>query len=454
MSLHVVILAAGQGKRMRSARAKVLLPVAGTAMLDHVLDTARQLQPTRIHLVYGFLGEQLCQRYADQADVQLVEQQQQRGTGDAVAVAMAQIPDDARVLVLLGDVPLIRAGSLQKLLDTDAALALLAMRLDDPSGYGRVQRDSAGGVQAIIEHRDASFEQRQIDVVNTGLILARAKDLRSWLARLRPNNAQQELYLTDIFGFAAAAGEAARCVLLDDPMEAAGANDPSQLAMLSAALEQRRAQQLLALGVRLARPDLVFVRAQVEVGSDVEMDVNVILEGTVTLGDAVSIGPFCRLRNCQLAAGTEVLSHCDLDGVITTGPCRIGPFARLRPGTRLAEGAYIGNFVETKHASLGRGSKANHLSYLGDAVIGERVNIGAGTITCNYDGVNKQQTRIDDGAFIGSNSALIAPVHVGTDATIGAGSVISRDAPAGQLSVTRAPQRIVPGWKRPSRKAR
>ncbi len=450
--LHVVILAAGEGKRMKSAKPKVLQPLAGRPMLAHVIDATRALKADAIHIVFGHGGDQVREAFADQSDLRWAEQAQQLGTGHAVQQAMPAIPDGARVLVLYGDVPLIRAATLNALLQTTGALSLLAAEPEDPAGYGRLLLDAAGKVHAIVEHKDASAEQRAIGLINTGIVCADAAPLRAWLSQLRNGNAQGEYYLTDIFAMAAAAQQPATMVRVDDPVETEGANDPWQLATLERAYQQRAAKVLAGQGVRFADPARFDQRGTVEAGHDVEIDADVILEGTVVLGDGVRIGPFCRLRDVRLAAGTEVRAHCDLEGVVTHGACSIGPFARLRPGTELAEGVHIGNFVETKKARLGRGSKANHLSYLGDARIGAGVNIGAGTITCNYDGVNKFATQIDDGAFIGSNSSLVAPVTVGKNATIGAGSVITKDAPAEQLSVARGRQVSLSGWTRPVKK--
>ena len=362
---------------------------------------------------------------------------------------MPGISDDARVLVLYGDVPLTRASTLRALVDASGWLAVLAAEFADPTGYGRVVRDARGQVAAIVEDKDATHAQRAIRAINTGMIAADAAPLRRWLATLGTANAQGEYYLTDVFAKAAADGQAASVVLCADADEALGANDAVQLADLSLKLNARRVRDLLLGGVRMADPDSVQVRADVSHGRDVEFDLNLVLEGFITLGDEVRVGPFVRLKDCRLAAGTVVNAHCDLEGVVTHGPCVIGPFARLRPGTELAEGVHIGNFVETKQTTLGRGSKANHLTYLGDAVIGAGVNIGAGTITCNYDGANKHVTRIGDGAFIGSNSSLVAPVTIGADATVAAGSVITHDAPPGELTVARAKARTVSGWKRP-----
>ena len=451
--LHVVILAAGEGKRMKSRKPKVLMPLAGRPLLAHVLTTARALAPAAIHVVYGHAGEQVRTAFAGDADLAWVEQAERLGTGHAVAQALKHVPDDARVLVLYGDVPLLRAATLAPLVGADG-LALLATVLDDPQGYGRVLRDADGRVTGVVEEKDADASERAIRLVNTGILAAAADALRGWIGRLDRNNAQGEYYLTDVFAMAAAAGQPAACVECADPVEAAGANNPLQLAELEQQHRRRAAGELLLAGVRLADPARLEVRGQVQAGMDVELDIDVVLEGRVALGDDVRVGPFVRLKDVQLAAGTVVLAHCDLEGVLTHGPCTIGPFARLRPGTELAAGVHIGNFVETKQARLGEGSKANHLTYLGDARIGAGVNVGAGTITCNYDGANKHLTQIDDGAFIGSNSALVAPVTIGANATIGAGSVVTKDAPAGELTVARGRQQTVPGYHRPSKKPR
>ena len=449
--LHVIILAAGEGKRMKSALPKVLLPLAGRPLLAHVLGTARLLRPDAIHVVYGHGGEQVRASFAEARDVVWVHQPQQRGTGDAVRLALANVPERVRVLVLYGDVPLLRADTLRALVDAEVRLAVLTAELPDPSGYGRVLRDGLGRVRAIVEERDADAEQRALRTVNTGVVAADAERLRVWVGNLSDDNAQREFYLTDIFAQAADEDHPAQAISTGESVEAFGANDAWQLAQLERHLRERRARELSIAGLRINDPARFDARGRVSHGQDVEVDVDVILEGEVTLGDGVRIGPFCRLRNVCLAAGTEVLAHCDLDGVTTHGATRIGPFARLRPGTELDTGAHVGNFVEIKQARLGEGSKANHLSYLGDAMIGAHVNIGAGTITCNYDGAHKHVTRIEDGAFIGSNTALVAPVTVGAKATIGAGSTISNDAPAGELTVARARQVTLPGWKKPSK---
>ncbi|HEY7871627.1 MAG TPA: bifunctional UDP-N-acetylglucosamine diphosphorylase/glucosamine-1-phosphate N-acetyltransferase GlmU, partial [Rudaea sp.] len=372
-------------------------------------------------------------------------------TGHAMQLALAQVAEAARVLVLYGDVPLIRASTLKPLCETDAPLALLAAELFDPRGYGRVIRDGLGQARAVVEEKDATPDQRAIATVNTGILAADARRLRVWTHNLDNRNAQSEFYLTDVFAQATAEGMPAAILNCRDEREAFGANDAWQLAQLERQFQQRQARALCEQGVRLADPARFDLRGELKCGSDVEIDADAIIEGRVELGDDVRINAFCRIKDSTLAAGTVVRAHSDLDGVVTHGACVIGPYARLRPGTQLAAGVHIGNFVEVKNSTLGQNSKAGHLSYLGDARIGADVNIGAGTITCNYDGVNKHQTTIEDGAFIGSNSALVAPVTVGKDATIGAGSTIGADAPTGQLTVSRAAQTSHPGWKRPQK---
>ncbi|MET4571627.1 bifunctional UDP-N-acetylglucosamine pyrophosphorylase/glucosamine-1-phosphate N-acetyltransferase [Stenotrophomonas rhizophila] len=451
-ALHVIILAAGAGKRMKSDLPKVLQPIAGRPMLAHVIDTARQLRPDAIHVVYGHGGEVVRAAFADQPDLQWAEQTQQLGTGHAVQQAMPQVPDAATVLVLYGDVPLIQVDTLRHLLAQPGRLAVLVADMLNPTGYGRIVRNAEGKVGAIVEQKDATDEQLAIRTINTGIITAESTALRTWLSQLSNSNAQGEYYLTDVFASAAADYTPADMAFVADAQEAEGANDPWQLSQLERAWQLREVRALCTQGARVIDPARLDIRGTVTVGRDVQIDVNVILEGTVELGDGVSIGPFTRLKDVKLAAGTVVKPHCDLDGVVSEGAADIGPFARLRPGTVLADGSHVGNFVETKKVHLGVGSKANHLTYLGDAVIGSKVNIGAGTITCNYDGVNKSQTTIGDNAFIGSNSALVAPVTIGQGATIAAGSVITRNAPEGKLTLARARQQTIEGWHRPVKK--
>ncbi|HQX92725.1 MAG TPA: bifunctional UDP-N-acetylglucosamine diphosphorylase/glucosamine-1-phosphate N-acetyltransferase GlmU [Thermomonas sp.] len=451
-ALHVVILAAGEGKRMKSVLPKVLQAVAGQPMLAHVIAAARKLKPAGIHVVFGHGGDQVRSAFAAQSDLLWAEQARQLGTGHAVQQAMAQIPDDAKVLVLYGDVPLITADSLQRLLAAPAKLAVLAAELANPTGYGRILRDSEGHVAAIVEQKDAGEDHLRIRMVNTGVIAAEAASLKRWLAGLSNRNAQGEYYLTDVFASAAHEFAAAEVVVVDDPLETEGANDAWQLAQLERAFQLRQVRKLCMDGARVADPARVDIRGVVTVGRDVEIDADVLFEGTVSLGDGVRIGPFCRIKDADIAAGTVVRAHCDIEGAQIGTGAQIGPYARLRPGTVLAEDVHVGNFVETKKVALGRGSKANHLSYLGDAVIGSKVNIGAGTITCNYDGVNKFTTTIGDGVFVGSNSALVAPVKIGDGATIGAGSTISKDAPPHKLTVARERQMTLDGWHRPVKK--
>jgi bifunctional UDP-N-acetylglucosamine pyrophosphorylase/glucosamine-1-phosphate N-acetyltransferase len=440
---------------MKSARPKVLQRIAGRSMLAHVIDSARNLSASGIHVVFGHGGAQVRAEFADQPDLHWAEQAQQLGTGHAVQQAMPQVPEDAQILVLYADVPLITENTLRHLLAVaDAGTAVLTETLKDPTGYGRVLIDAQGLVQAIIEQKDADDAQKAVKQVNTGVVCAPAGLLKRWLAALGNDNAQGEYYLTDIFAMAAAQGVPARAAACLSAGEADGANDPVQLATLERRYQLRQAEALMLQGVRLADPARLDVRGRVTVGRDVEIDVNVILEGDVVLHDGVRIGPFCRLKDVELGAGTSVQAHCDFDGVLTGSGCTLGPFARLRPGTDLADETHVGNFVEIKKSRLGKGSKANHLSYLGDAVIGANVNIGAGTITCNYDGVNKSLTEIGDGAFIGSNSSLVAPLAIGAGATIGAGSVITKDAPADALTVARGKQLTLSGWQRPVKKTK
>ncbi len=448
--LHIIILAAGRGQRMRSQLPKVLQPVGGQAMLAHVLRVAEQLPHQAIHLVYGHGGEYLREVFVDEP-VNWIHQAEQLGTGHAVAQAMPHVPNNAQVLVLMGDQPLITVETLQMLLVAGGDLAMLTMCLDDPAGYGRIVRDVDGDFKSIVEHADASPAQLEITEVNSGIYRFPAEQLKQWLQKLDSSNAAGENYLTDVLAMAIEDGQRVKTCQIDDPQELLGANDKQQLARLERVYQQRHVNNLMIDGVTVADPARVDIRGKVEVGRDVSLDINTVLIGDNFLGDGVVIGPGCVLENCRLAAGTQVLSHCVLQGVVTEGPCSIGPFARLRSGTVLASGVKVGNFVETKKAMLGANTKASHLSYLGDAVIGANVNIGAGTITCNYDGVNKFQTSIADGVFIGSDTQLIAPVSIGEGAFIGAGSTITKNAPAGKLTLTRTRQSTLEHWKPPSK---
>ena len=451
MALHIIILAAGDGTRMKSRLPKVLHTVGGQPMLRRVLNTASALQPEGMHVVFNPAAPEVRDACAG-FDVVRVPQEQRLGTGHAVQQAMPGIPPDARVLVLYGDIPLIRPATLRPLLAGDEPLRALTMTLGNPTGYGRIVRGAEGSIQSIVEERDATPDQRLIQEVNTGVLVAQAGPLMGWLGRLEQGNSQGEYYLTDIFEMAAADQVGVGSVTAERAWELAGANDQVQLAALERRFQVSEAERLMRAGVRIVDPNRVDIRGDVDGASDAWVDVNVVLEGRVRLGEGVSVGPGCVLTDCELAPGTQVHANSVLEGVTTTGACQIGPFARLRPGTQLGEGAKVGNFVETKNARLGDGTKASHLSYLGDATIGDGVNIGAGTITCNYDGVNKHQTIIEDDVFIGSDTQLVAPVTVGQGADIGAGSTITRDVPAGQLTLSRSKQVTIPQWKRPTKK--
>jgi bifunctional UDP-N-acetylglucosamine pyrophosphorylase/glucosamine-1-phosphate N-acetyltransferase len=448
-ALHIVILAAGEGTRMKSSLPKVLQTIGGRPLLLHLLETATELDPGQVHVVIGSGADQVRSACGD-FDVNWVIQSERRGTGHAVMQAIPAIPDDALVLVLLGDHPLIPVSLLAEMIKHSAApLSVLTMELDQPRGYGRIERDRTGRISGVVEDRDATPAQWKIREVNTGIILADATHLRRWLGTLGCDNIKQEYYLTDIFAMAHSEKLGIHGVLAPDPRDLQGANDRRQLAALEQRYRHHTAHRLMDQGVHIIDPERVDIRGPVSAGSDVCVDINVVFEGSNRLGDGVSIGPGSVLKNCDLAAGTRVHPHSVLEGVSTSGPCDIGPFARLRPGTELAAGTRVGNFVEVKNARLGEGSKASHLSYVGDTIIGTGVNIGAGTITCNYDGVNKHQTIIEDDVFIGSDTQLVAPVTVGRGATIGAGSTITKDAPADALTVSRARQTSIEGWKRP-----
>jgi bifunctional UDP-N-acetylglucosamine pyrophosphorylase/glucosamine-1-phosphate N-acetyltransferase len=451
--LAVIILAAGQGTRMRSALPKVLQPLAGRPLLAHVLDTARALDPRAIRIVYGHGGDAVPNAFHGQPDLVWVKQAEQRGTGHAVQLALEGVADGDAVLVLYGDVPLITVATLETLAAAarDGALAVLATELDDPTGYGRIVRDEAGRLARIVEHKDASEEEREIVEVNTGLLAAPAVALKRWVAGLKADNAQRELYLTDCVGVAVSERHAVECFVTDDPDEVHGINDRRQLAEAEYLVRFRAALALLDAGVTLADPARFDQRGTLTCGQDVSIDADCLFEGAVQLGDRVRIGKGCVIKDAVIGADTVVHHYTLIDSASVGRDCRIGPFARIRPASKLGAGAHVGNFVELKQAELGPGAKANHLAYLGDASLGAGANFGAGAITCNYDGAEKHRTEIGDGAFIGSNASLVAPVTIGEGATIGAGSVISKDAPAGELTVARAKQTTVPGWKRPTK---
>ena len=453
MAFSVVILAAGKGTRMKSALPKVLHPVGGLPMVQRIINTTQAMDASQIHLVYGHGGDQLkAQLEGDNLNWCL--QAEQLGTGHAVQQAADAIKDDEDVLILVGDAPLIRQETLERLkaVKAECDLALLTVELEDPTGMGRIIREN-DNITAIVEHKDATDDQRKIREINTGMMMMAGADLKRWLGELRNDNAQGEYYLTDVIAMAAAEGKQIQAAQPDAPVEVEGVNNRAQLANLERALQARQAHALMMDGVTLADPARLDIRGTVTAGQDVAIDVNVILQGNVELGDGVIIGPNCVLTNCKIGANTIIEANSIVEDAQVSSACTIGPYARLRPGAVMKDGSKVGNFVEMKKAVLGEGAKANHLTYLGDAEVGPRANIGAGTITCNYDGVNKSKTIIGENAFIGSNSSLVAPVKVGDGATVGAGSVITGEVEAGALAVARGKQRNIPDWPRPTKKA-
>ena len=454
--LNIVILAAGQGKRMQSNLPKVLHPIAGRPMLTHVLDSARALGAQRIAIVVGHGAEQVKQAYATQEDLQFALQQPQLGTGHAVLQAVPLLKEshaDDVTIILYGDVPLVQPDTLRALLNARAnGVAILTEILSDATGYGRIVRDVKGNVCAIVEHKDATPEQRAIQEVNTGIMAVPTRQLKSWLTKLTNNNAQGEYYLTDIVAMAVAEGVSVNVAHPVAGFETLGVNSRLQQAELERLWQRELARRQLEAGVTIVDPARFDLRGELLCGQDVFIDVGCVFEGRVVLADGVRIGAHCVLRNVTLGAATRIESFSHLEQAEVGADAHIGPYARLRPGAKLADATHVGNFVEIKNTNLGKGSKANHLAYVGDADVGERVNIGAGTITCNYDGVNKHRTTIEDDAFIGSDTQLVAPVRVGKGATLGAGTTLTRDAPAGQLTVSRAKQVTIEGWKRPVKK--
>ena len=449
--MNIVILAAGQGKRMHSHLPKVLHPIAGKALAAHVLDTARHLGQSRICLVVGHGGAVVRSALAA-ADVACAVQEPQLGTGHAVMQALPLLDGEGMTLVLYGDVPLIQATTLQRLVQAAGdGLAVLTVDLENPKGYGRIIRDSAGRVQRIVEEKDATPAERLVRETNTGIMALPTARLQDWLSRLSNDNAQGEYYLTDVVALAVADGVPVHTAQPEGEWEVAGVNSKVQLAELERVYQLRLAHGLLEQGVRLADPARLDVRGQLRCGRDVAIDVGCVFEGEVVLEEAVDIGPYCVLKNVTVKAGARIAAFSHLEGAVVGPDAIVGPYARLRPGTELGAEAHVGNFVELKNSILGPGSKANHLAYVGDATVGQRVNIGAGTITCNYDGANKHRTVIEDDAFIGSDSQLVAPVTVGRGATLGAGTTLTKDAPADSLTVSRARQVSLAGWKRPEK---
>ena len=448
--MEVIVLAAGQGKRMRSVLPKVLQPLAAKPMLGHVLDTARALEARRIVVVYGHGGE-VVREALDAPDLAWARQDPPQGTGHAVQQAMPLVEDGDTALILYGDVPLIGVPTLQRLMAAagDRQMALLTVHMADPTGYGRILRDAAGQVTRIVEEKDATPDERRVTEVNTGILAAPVERLRHWLANLKNDNAQGEYYLTDIIAMAVAEGIQVITTQPDAFEETLGVNNKTQLAELERIHQRNIARRLTDAGVTVIDPARLDVRGQLICGRDVEIDINCVFEGRVELGDGVRIGPNCVIRNATLGAGTKVAAFSQIEDTVMGEACVIGPYARTRPGTVLGADVHLGNFVEVKNSNISDHSKANHLAYVGDADIGKRVNVGAGTITCNYDGANKFRTIIEDDVFIGSDTQLVAPVRVGRGATLGAGTTLSKDAPAEQLTVSRAKQVSVEGWKRP-----
>ena len=448
--MEVIVLAAGQGKRMRSVLPKVLQPLAAKPMLGHVLDTARALEARRIVVVYGHGGE-VVREALDAPDLAWARQDPPQGTGHAVQQAMPLVEDGDTALILYGDVPLIGVPTLQRLMAAagDRQMALLTVHMADPTGYGRILRDAAGQVTRIVEEKDATPDERRVTEVNTGILAAPVERLRHWLANLKNDNAQGEYYLTDIIAMAVAEGIQVITTQPDAFEETLGVNNKTQLAELERIHQRNIARGLTDAGVTVIDPARLDVRGQLICGRDVEIDINCVFEGRVELGDGVRIGPNCVIRNATLGAGTKVAAFSQIEDTVMGEACVIGPYARTRPGTVLGTDVHLGNFVEVKNSNISDHSKANHLAYVGDADIGKRVNVGAGTITCNYDGANKFRTIIEDDVFIGSDTQLVAPVRVGRGATLGAGTTLSKDAPPEQLTVSRAKQVSVEGWKRP-----
>lgn len=453
MHTDVVILAAGQGSRMKSVLPKVMHSLAGKPMLQHVIDTASLLDNSSLHVVIGHGAERVRQQLHQQP-ITIALQEQQLGTGHAVAQALPACTTDGVVLILYGDVPLIQADTLRALLlqAQHGHLGLLTVELNDPTGYGRIVRNVVRDVVAIVEHKDANDSQRAICEVNTGIMAVPSELLNSWLPQLSSENAQGEYYLTDIIAMASEEGVRISAIQPNTEYEVQGVNNRQQLAELERWYQLKQAEFLMAAGVTLHDPNRVDIRGNLTVGQDVVIDINCIFEGDVRLADGVMIGPNCVIRNSIIHTGSRIEAHSLVDGATIGKDAVVGPFARLRPGTDLADETKIGNFVETKKVQIGKGSKVNHLSYIGDAIIGEGSNIGAGTITCNYDGVNKSTTVIGNHAFVGSNTSLVAPVKIGNDATIAAGSTITKDTPDGQLAVARAQQKLVSHWKRPTKR--
>jgi bifunctional UDP-N-acetylglucosamine pyrophosphorylase/glucosamine-1-phosphate N-acetyltransferase len=453
MKLSIVILAAGLGKRMYSDLPKVLHVLADKPLIQHVVETALILTPDDIHIVYGHGGEQVRQTL-NNTNINWVEQAEQLGTGHAVAQVLPHLADDALVLVLYGDVPLISIETLQALHSqaNHESVCLLTVELENPYGYGRIVRNSQGQIERIVEEKEANYDIQKIQEVNSGILIAPVFHLRHWLGQINKDNAQGEYYLTDIIALAVRDQVPIHTATTNNMYEVMGVNDRLQLAILERFYQTHQANDLILAGVTMRDPARLDIRGTVQAGHDISIDIDVILEGEIVLGNRVKIGPHTIIRNAKIGDDVEILSHCVIEDVEIGANCRIGPFARLRPETVLAEQVHIGNFVEIKKSTVATGSKINHLSYIGDSEIGSNVNIGAGTITCNYDGANKHKTTIGDDVFIGSDTQLVAPVTVNAGATIGAGSTITKEIPPNALALTRTPQKTLSNWKRPTKK--
>jgi bifunctional UDP-N-acetylglucosamine pyrophosphorylase/glucosamine-1-phosphate N-acetyltransferase len=452
MTFSVVILAAGKGTRMKSSLPKVLHPIGGKPMVQHIIDTVRQIGADNINLIYGHGAEQLQQTLSHN-QLNWCLQAEQLGTGHAVQQAVPHLNDEQDVLILVGDAPLIKPSTLEQLLTVkkEADLALLTVYLDDPSGMGRIIR-TGEQVSAIVEHKDASAAQLKITEINTGMMIMGSKDLKRWLSQLGSNNSQGEFYLTDVIAMAAAEGKIIKASHPSSAVEVEGINNRMQLAKIERAFQLAQANDLMSKGVTLRDPQRFDLRGDLVVGQDIVIDINVVIEGTVSIGSNVTIGPNCILIDCDIADGAVIEANSIIEQAKVAEYCHVGPFARLRPGTVLLEKSKVGNFVELKKTTLGVGSKANHFTYLGDTTVGSKVNIGAGTITCNYDGANKFKTEIGDGAFIGSNTSLVAPLSIGKYATVGAGSTITKSIADEELAIARAKQRNIAAWQRPVKK--
>ena len=452
MSLSIIILAAGQGTRMRSSLPKILHPLAGRPLLEHVYISATRLDVRGIHVVYGFGGDEIIESLSH-LEVNWVEQAEQLGTGHAVAQAIDAVPDEDNVLILYGDVPLITHETLSRLVAAaeDSGFSLLTSYIDDPRGYGRIVRDSKGDIEAIVEEKDANEEQRSICEINTGMMTVAASRLKDWLSRLDNDNAQGEYYLTDVIQMASKESVRINSINPESVFEIQGVNNRQQLADLERYYQLVQAHHLMQQGVTLMDPQRFDLRGDLETGQDIVIDVNAVFEGSISIGSNVSIGPNCYIRNADIGDNVNIKANCVIDNAVIGNRSQIGPFARIRPDTRLAEDVHIGNFVEIKKSEVGQGSKINHLSYVGDTEVGKKTNIGAGTITCNYDGANKHKTVIGDDVFVGSDTQLVAPVKVGNGVTIGAGTTVTKDIAENMLSLSRAEQRTIKGWKRPKK---